>query len=91
MKFLKNPDFTTGIKSMELVLGSITLEVLQHMNSFLKQYTGPTGILLNAGSKMRAVNLLHSKEYSMTSKNPLKGSLSYGTRRFPLVKSFKLA
>ena len=28
---------------------------------------------------MRAVNPLRSKRYSVTSKNPLKGSLSYGS------------
>ena len=43
---------------MEYCLGSITLEVLWHINSFLKQYTGFTGILLSAGSKLRAVNPL---------------------------------
>ena len=58
-------DFTTGIKSMEYCLGSITLEELYHINSFLKQYTGSTEILLSAGSKTRAVNPLRSKRYSV--------------------------
>ena len=57
---------------MEYCLGSITLEVLWHINSFLKQCTGSTGILLSAGLKMKAVNPLRSKRYSVTSKNPLK-------------------
>ena len=76
---------------MEYCQGSTTLEVLQDINSFLKQHTRSTGILISAGSKMRPVNFLRSKGYLMILKNPPEGSLNYGTRRVPLVKSFELA
>ena len=62
----------SGLYNLNQINGTLSgkhyTQVLQHLNSFLKQYTGSTGILLSAGSKMRAVNTIRSKRYSVTSK-----------------------